>query len=136
MSRRYASQIERRRRVHRTLIWIIFATLPFYFCGIILLVVFSGGDEEQLPLTNTPALGFTPTNTVEGATAVNTVPPSLTLLPGGPTITLPATPTQFTISTRTPTSTVTPTNFPTATPTDTPTARITPDAAGTQAAQN
>ncbi|NLH07625.1 MAG: tandem-95 repeat protein [Chloroflexi bacterium] len=95
MSRRILTVEEKRRRRHRALVYVILATLPFYFCGIVLLVGFSGRGG--------PAVGEateTPTETI-------TTTPTWT--PGGPTLTvaatltLPATPTQMSTPTRTPT---------------------------------
>lgn len=96
---------ERRRRLHRTFIFIILGTLPCYFCGIVLLVGF-GGQEGLAPATEIT------TTATETATLTETPPPTeaLTDTPGGPTITLPFTPTQFS----------TPTTAPTSTPTETP----------------
>lgn len=96
MSRRPLNVEEQRRRRHRSLVYVILATLPFYFCGIVLLVGFSGrgGDPGVSEVTETPTetIAVTPSNTPGG--------PTLTV---AATLTLPATPTQMTTPTRTPT---------------------------------
>lgn len=94
MSQRLPDVEERRRRRHRTLIYVILGTLPFYFCGIVLLVGFSGASSAP-PET---------TEAVLTETATVTVTPSRT--PGGPTLTLGATPTQFRPPTTSPTPTL------------------------------
>lgn len=101
MSRRFLGVEEQRRRRHRILIYIILGTLPCYFCGIVLLVGFSGNGgpaatptEAQVVATETPTEALT--------TTVTRTP---TVTPGGPTLTLAATPTQF----RPPTTSPTPT---------------------------
>jgi hypothetical protein len=101
----------KRQRIHRLLTGIILMTLPCYACGIILLIGFGGRQPtspsptatveeiEELPDTNTPA----------GT-------PTLTYTPGGPTVTLPFTPTQFFPPTITPTPSITLTTTGTTTP--------------------
>jgi hypothetical protein len=118
MSRRIHAIEDRRRRTHRLLIFIILGTLPCYFCGIVLLVGFSGPSATPTP---TLTASVTPSET---PTFQPTITPSIT--PGGPTLTaLPNTPTQFSPATRTPTPSVT------STPTNTPTTTITPNAGAT-----
>jgi hypothetical protein len=95
---------ERRRRTHRTLIYVILGTLPCYFCGIVLLVGFSGAEGRPTP-TPSPAVSETPTLT-------ETIAETPTITPGGPTLTLPVTPTQFEPDTATPTVTPTVTTTP------------------------
>ncbi|NDJ51465.1 MAG: hypothetical protein GYB68_00095, partial [Chloroflexi bacterium] len=96
---------ERRRRTHSIFIWVIVLTLPFYLCGIILLVGFSGQpvaetQEATADGSTTPTVTATPSAQV-------TATPSFT--PGGPTLTaLPFTPTQFQPPSATPRSTETP----------------------------
>lgn len=104
MSQSYPTIEERRRRTHRTLIYVILGTLPCYFCGIVLLVGFSGGEGSPTP---TPSLAVTETPTL---TETTTETPTIT--PGGPTLTLPVTPTQFEPETSTPTRTPTVTTTP------------------------
>lgn len=90
---------ERRRRTHRTLIGIILATLPCYFCGIVLLVGFSG----EAPPTPTATFTGIPVTATPSDTPTSTPTITPTITPGGPTLTLPATPTQFFPPTNTPT---------------------------------
>ncbi len=90
---------ERRRRTHRTLIGIILATLPCYFCGIVLLVGFSG-EAPPTPTATFTGIPVTATPS-DTPTATATITPTIT--PGGPTLTLPATPTQYFPPTNTPT---------------------------------
>src|SRR5689334_9561226 len=103
MNRRYIAQNERRRSTHRVLVGVILATLPCYFCGIILLLTFSNDQTTATPTTTSaPA-------TVETATATDGVTgtPTATYTPGGPTVTLRFTPTQFVPGNLTPTRTPT-----------------------------
>lgn len=90
---------ERRRRTHRILIGIILATLPCYFCGIVLLVGFSG----EAPPTPTATFTGIPVTATPSDTPTSTPTITPTITPGGPTLTLPATPTQFFPPTNTPT---------------------------------
>lgn len=99
MSRQTLGVDERRRRRHRTLIYVILATLPCYFCGIVLLVGFSGG-AGQGRATDDLAGTITETTTAD-ATLTNT--------PGGPTLTLMFTPTQWQTPTERPTDVLSPT---------------------------
>lgn len=99
MSQENLGVIERRRRRHRTLIYVILATLPCYFCGIVLLVGFSGGVGAGQP-TDAVIETITATTTAD-ATATNT--------PGGPTLTLMFTPTQWLTPTEQATETLSPT---------------------------
>lgn len=133
MSQRYRIIEERRQRTHRMLIFIILATLPCWFCGIVLLFVLS----SERPVTSpTPTMAITETET---PTDFPTIMPSRT--PGGPTLTaLPNTPTQSNPPTRTPVpaDTLTPTETLTPTQTTTPdlNATGTIDALLTQAARD
>lgn len=104
MSQLSPETLERRRRTHRTLIGVILATLPCYFCGIVLLVGFSGQQPRTPTPTVTPVLI---TATEAGGTPTLTPTNTLTITPGGPTLTLRATPTQFNPPTNTPTPTLT-----------------------------
>ncbi len=130
MGRRHIGRIERRRRIHRTLIWVIIGTLPFYFCGIIILVGFSGDDGDDFDrtptITATLEPGVTPSLT---SPATSPAPPSLTFTPGGPTLTLQFTPTQFAIPSQSATPSNTPTPTDTPQPTETPPPSATPDLA-------
>jgi hypothetical protein len=104
MTDSYPTIEERRRRTHRTLIYVILGTLPCYFCGIVLLVGFSGGEGRLAP---TPSLAVSETPAV-----TETITETPTITPGGPTLTLPVTPTQFEPETSTPTLTPTITTTP------------------------
>jgi len=139
MDRRTIAEQDRRRRTYRLLIGIILATLPCYFCGIVLLVGFSPQGREPTP-TLTSTLAETATITLTPSQTATITP---TYTPGGPTVTLPFTPTQFFPSTRTPSPSASPTitETSTLTPTETPTqtpdlnATATTNALLTQAAQ-
>jgi hypothetical protein len=102
---------QKRQRLHRLLTGIILMTLPCYACGIIMLIGF-GGRQPTLP-SPTTTLQVTSelpeTNTPAGT-------PTLTYTPGGPTVTLPFTPTQFFPPTITSTPTITLTSTGTTTP--------------------
>jgi len=90
MDRRTIEHRRSRQRTHRILIGVILATLPCYACGIILLVGFAPAQARQNLLTLTVPVTATITET---PTPTHTHTPTLT--PGGPTVTLPYTPTQF-----------------------------------------
>src|SRR5690349_10191073 len=103
MSRRFMVQDETKRRRHRTLIGVILATLPCYFCGIVVLVGFSSGGAGNLRFGDTQtalALSASPTTTLT-PTPGDSPTPTATYTPGGPTVTLPPTPTQFIPATKT-----------------------------------
>ncbi|MEJ2149602.1 MAG: hypothetical protein P8Z40_08975, partial [Chloroflexota bacterium] len=91
MSQDFQATMDRRQRTHRTLIYVILATLPCYFCGVVVLFGFGGRSERAGTPTATVEV-LTPTLT-ETPTETPTRTPTVT--PGGPTLTLPATPTQF-----------------------------------------
>ena len=111
-------QQEGRKRTHRILIGIILATLPCYFCGIILLFTFSGRTPATTGLTQTAFAGSASPEVTNTPGPSPTITPTYT--PGGPTVTLPFTPTQFVPASDTPTPTDTPTATDTPQPTNTP----------------
>jgi hypothetical protein len=115
MNRQQFATQERRRRTHRTLIGVILATLPCYFCGIVLLLTFSGRQDETTNLALTQTFQALTQTVVETLTETSTITPTYT--PGGPTLTiaLPFTPTQYFPATNTPR------------PTNTPAEEVTPD---------
>jgi hypothetical protein len=117
-SRRTMLDQEQRGRTHRILIGIILATLPCYFCGIILLFTFSARTPSAFNLTLTALAGSgTPLLSITPGPSPTITP---TYTPGGPTVTLPYTPTQFVPASDTPTATNTPVPTDTPAPTDTP----------------
>ena len=115
---------QKRQRIHRLLTGVILMTLPCYACGIILLVGF-GGRQPVLP---SPTATLPPTATQE--TLWPTQSPTLTYTPGGPTVTLIFTPTQFFPPTITTTPSITPTLTITTAPTGTTTS-LPPTSTGT-----
>ncbi len=110
--------VNARLRTYKILVGIILLTLPCYCAGILALT-WRGPNQGSAA---TPTL--LPTVTSQGLPG--TTPGILTMLPsftpGPPTITLPATPTQFAPPSRTPSFTPTVTETPTSTSTPTITA--------------
>lgn len=119
----------KRQRIHRLLRGIIVMTFPCYACGIILLI----GFAPRGPVLPETPQGTEMTVLGPSETPVPSEPPTASYTPGGPTVTLPATPTQFFPPTITSTSTITltPTETGTSVPTITAPATITIPPTGT-----